>query len=514
MLTAGLGGATRHACVALSSGDRLLGVCEQERVTRVRGAGFNHTGLPDEALDMLLARVGRSRDDIGRYVVADDSSDTARHDRLERVNQHYAHACASYLSSPFASAAVVVCSPDAPGVSVWVGRGATIARVEWPWRGPSLSDVYARCVTAFGFGPTGGGQRFEALARLRPDSRDEAVNGLMSGDGVSISVAAGLEAAIEARLSGTSASVRSALGSPALGSSALGSPARAGLAAALQARLIDLLIEFLALVRRTTACEHLCLGGSLFYHSSINSAAKRSGLFADVFVPVDPGAGGLAVGAALHAGGWAPQRTSPFLGPEFAAHEVKATLDNCKLQYTWESEDGAIDAAVQALQRGTLVGWFDGAMEWGLRALGARCILANPFAPYVLENLNGFLKHREPWRGYALSGPQAAVGEDFDGPSQAPYMECDFRPREPGRFSRVLPSPEAAIRVHTVDQSTPPRFRRLLQAFTAATGVPYLVNTSFSAAHEPIVCTPRDAVRVYYGSGLDVLVLDRFVLKK
>jgi carbamoyltransferase len=142
----------------------------------------------------------------------------------------------------------------------------------------------------------------------------------------------------------------------------------------------------------------LCLAGSLFYNTHFCTVAKTSGLFDRVFVPVNPGNSGLAVGTALHASGASPTQTSPFLGPSYDAEEIKATIDNCKLTYDWVGEHGAVTRAVDALRRGSLVGWFNGAMEWGPRALGARCIFANPFAPYVLENLNRFLKHREPWR--------------------------------------------------------------------------------------------------------------------
>jgi carbamoyltransferase len=246
----------------------------------------------------------------------------------------------------------------------------------------------------------------------------------------------------------------------------------------------------------------------------MTTRAKQSGLFDRVFVPVDPGDGGLAVGAALHGLGAAPALTSPFLGPAYSAEEIKEVLANCKLQYEWESDEGGVQAAVAALMAGRMVGWFDGAMEWGPRALGARSILASPFSPYVLENLNRFLKHREAWRGYSLSGLAADVHAHFDGPDAAPYMECDYRPRDPERFRHVLPSPGAALRLQTVVADAPPRFRRLLEAFGEASGLPFLVNTSFNGFHEPIVCNPRDAVRVFYGSGLDVLVMPPFVLRK
>jgi len=194
--------------------------------------------------------------------------------------------------------------------------------------------------------------------------------------------------------------------------------------------------------------------------------------------------------------------------------EIKATLENCKVDYTWVSESEAVEIAVDALRRGRLVGWYDGAMEWGPRALGARSILANPFAPYVLENLNHFLKNRDPWRGYALSALEPALEHSLSGPSEAPFMECDFRPHDVERFRHVLPSPTAGIRVQVVGHESLPRFRSVLAAFGTESGIPCLVNTSFNSFNEPIVCSPRDAIRVFYGSGLDVLLLGNFLLTK
>lgn len=497
MLTAGLGGAVRHGCAAIADGTRLTGVCGQERVTRLRDAGFNASGLPDEALDVLLSRMGRSRRDVARYTAAEPISARDGHVAIDRIDHHLAHACTAYLTSPFSSAVIVVCDEDAPKVSVWEARNGSVSPVPWEWTGDGFMDVYARCGIAFGGRPGSPDHRLEALARLHPASRDHRVNGVISGTESSVAVRDGFERVVGDRLAGLRDTA-----------------SQASVAATLQAELGDAFLTFLAAVRRLTSLEHLCLGGSLFFYSWINTLAKGSGLFADVFVPIDPGNGGLSVGTALQAVGAGPGLASPFLGPVFADHEIKEVLDNCKLHYGWESEEGVIATAVRALQQGTLVGWFDGPMEWGPRALGARCILANPFAPYVLENLNVFLKRREPWRGYALSAPEAAVLEHFEGPARAPFMESDYRPRDPDRFANVLPSKDAIIRVQTVGLGAMPRFRRLLDAFGAATGLPFLVNTSFNGFHEPIVCSPRDAVRVFYGSGLDLLILDRFILRK
>jgi carbamoyltransferase len=497
-MIAGVSGTTRNATVALADAKALVGVCSQERATRLRGAGVNASGVPDEAMDLLLGKLGRSRAEITRTVMADgDASDISS--RFEHIDHHFAHACTAYLTSPFTSAAIVVCDHEAPCVSVWTGRGAAIERVSWPAEGPGFAAVFSRLATAFGFRSAEGDQRLEALARLQPGHRDTEMDALLWRSDKVLMVDPSLERRIEARL----ASEREP-----------GSPVRAALASALQERLIELFLEFLGDVASAVPLTDLCVGGSFFYHSSVNTRVKQSGLFKDVFVPVDPGNSGLAVGAARHAQGNVPSPTAPFLGPSYAPDETKQILDNCKLQYEWTSQAGIIDATVTALRQGLLVGWFDHAMEWGPRALGARSILASATGPYVLENLNRFLKRREPWRGYALCGPRHAVAEHFDGPASAPFMECDYRARDRERFKHALPAENAAVRVQTIGEGSLPRLAELLDAFGLATGLPFLINSSFNGFHEPIVCSPRDAVRVFYGSGLDVLIINQFILRK
>jgi carbamoyltransferase len=495
MLTVGLGGVIQHGCVALTEAGRLRGVCRQERISRVRNEGFATSGLANGALDALLDHEKASRKAIGRIVVAEPIAAAPSMVAIEQMDHQEGHAAAAYLSSSDTDATVIICDRSVPPVSVWTGSQGTLKKVEWPWRGPGPADLYAECAALFDSDPVASGQRFEALARLSSESAHRVAN-LLSTDGHSITTAHNWKVEVEQLTAG------------------LRPPESATIAAALQQKLIEITLELVSQVRQAAPNRCLCLGGSLFHHSAINTGIARSGLFEHVFVPIDPGNAGLAVGTALHVEGTQPRLVSPFLGPSYSRDEIKSTLDNCKLHYSWESEDTVIAAVVEALRRGLLVGWFEGRMEWGPRALGSRSIVANPLSPYVLENLNHFLKRREPWRGYALVGEEAAVLEHFDGPPAAPYMEHDYRPRDPKRFDAALPCPTAAVRVQTVNDQTPPRFRRLLKAFGDATGVPFLINTSFNAFREPIVCSPRDAVRVYYGSGLDMLVAEQFVLAK
>jgi carbamoyltransferase len=463
-------------------------------VTRVKAAGVNRSGLPDEALDELLHRVGRSRRDIGLYLSSEGHADF---DGTTRgLDHHLAHACAAFLPSAFDSAAILICDHESPQVSVWTGYGNAVERVEWPWTSVGFAELYSQCAKALGFEKSGGEQRMEALARLEATADSANAARLFHLDGDRLRISAGWQDEVAAW--GGSNSLEK----------------KAAAAAALQTRIAELVVQLVEEIRRRTSLTRLCVGGSLFYNSHLNARIRQTNAFDEVFVPINPGNAGLALGAALHGRGHRNVRMSPFLGPAYTPHEIKATLDNCKLTYKWVSEADSIAVTVQALQRGQLVAWFDGPMEWGPRALGARSILANPFAPYVLDHLNRFLKQREPWRGYAMSGLRDAVREQFNGPDSSPFMECDYLPRDRDRFRHVLPRPQAAVRVHTVDTGALPRFEALLRAFGDAAGVPVLINTSFNGFQEPMVCSPRDAIRVFFGTGIDLLVLGQFVVAK
>jgi carbamoyltransferase len=496
-LWVGLGGATCNACTALCTDDQILGICEQERITRVRSAGFNATGLPDEALDELLDRSARTRSDIAAYGLAETipkPSDI----RFVHLDHHFTHACSAFFASPFDSATIIVCDHEPPQISVWVGNGSAITGVEWPWFGPGFAAIYSECAGVLGFTADAPEQRMEALARFDPNRRDDRAARLFSLEADRLRLADDWCAHIESWAGSRTPQQETA-----------------AVAAALQSQLGDLLVEFITGVRRRTPeKQRLCVAGSLFSNSHFNTRVKLSGTFDEVFVPVNPGNAGLAVGAGLHLSGNPRRRVTPFLGPSYSPEEIRATLENCKLNYSWVSEADTIALALNDLQKGRSVAWFEGPMEWGPRALGARSIIANPFAPYVLENLNRFLKHRPSWRGYALSVLDAAVHQHFDGPEISPFMECDYTPKDRERFRTILPGPNAAVRIHTVGRESPERFRLLLHAIGDAVGAPILVNTSFNGFREPIVCSPRDAVRVFFGTGIDTLILDRFVISK
>ena len=200
-------------------------------------------------------------------------------------------------------------------------------------------------------------------------------------------------------------------------------------------------------------------------------------------------------------------------GPRIPIAQIKDALENCKLSFDLLREDRLMDEVLRALSRGRLVGWFHGRLEWGPRALGHRSVLADPLAPHTLDNLNGFLKRRP-----ALSQlrRQRAASQRSTNSSRVRRRRrsCSSSigraiPKSSARFCR-----RASRRCASTQSTTSePRFLRLLELWGDKTGTPVLVNTSFNGFHEPLVCSPRDAIRVFYGTGLDVLALEDFVVR-
>jgi carbamoyltransferase len=252
------------------------------------------------------------------------------------------------------------------------------------------------------------------------------------------------------------------------------------------------------------------------------AALERSGRWRRVFVQPAAGNAGTALGAALYA--WhhacgAAQRVrfeTLCLGAEFSAEQIKQVLENCKLRFRYLLTSGeTVQTAVRELQDQKLVAWMHGRTEFGPRALGNRSILASPLNPYSTENLNLYVKHREPFRKFAASVPEELASEYFEVGPNARFLATvgRVRPAHKQVFQSAILGDEL-VRVHTVSRQENPLFWELLQAAGASTGLPVLYNTSFNLFGDPLVSTPRDAVRSFYSSGIDTMFVGNFLLEK
>jgi carbamoyltransferase len=480
-----------------------VGACEESRLTRARAT----PGRPDLAIAELLRFLGRTPADITSVSVVrgDDRRDWSLESSVTAIDGHRAHAAYAFHSSPYAEALVLVCEVHRPaGWSAWRCRRDTAPEPVGEHLGAyPLAKIYGDLAQGLGFVPMRDEHLVEALARAGRDTQTEIADLISSTDeGLRVAPAFGAEIRRRATIGDTD-------------------QARKDIAASVQRRLGECLADLLNRLAGSTGTapvpRAICLSGGLFFNTAFTTKVAMSGVFDQVHVPPHPGRNGTAIGAALVAGASAGMPLgeigSPYLGPAYAAGEIKETLDNCKLSYDLLHEDRLLDEVLQDLARGRLVGWFHGRLEWGPRALGHRSVLADPLAPHTLDNLNGFLKRRPGYRSYGVSVPLAAVADLFDGPPASPFMQFEYRPRDPSRFRPILPPGVERLRVHTVDDREP-RFLELLTRWGDQRGTPVLVNTSFNGFHEPLVCSPRDAIRVFYGTGLDVLALESFVLRK
>lgn len=298
---------------------------------------------------------------------------------------------------------------------------------------------------------------------------------------------------------------------------------RRNMAHSLQKRLEQVVVALAESIRQEYKVDALCLAGGVARNSLMIANLERESGYKNIFVQPATGNAGGSIGSALFQ--WHNQldqgRPEPlehvFLGPGFTDQQVKPELDNCKIAYRYiNSDEKLLDEIVKLLQQGSIAAWFQGRAEFGPRSLGARSILANPLLDYTKENLNLFVKHREAYRPFAASVPEERAEEFFENCSPlSKFLLTVSRVRNDKR--NQIPSAwfaDGMARVHTVSRQTNPLFWRLLNKFGEKTGVPVLVNTSFNLFGEPIVCTPREAVRSFYCSGIDALVINRFLIQK
>lgn len=268
-----------------------------------------------------------------------------------------------------------------------------------------------------------------------------------------------------------------------------------------------------------TKSRNLCLAGGVALNSKANGKILASGLVEKMFVQPAASDDGVALGAALAPyldnGGRLPSKAMrhAYLGPEFDDETIESALRTYKLKYTRATD--VATAAAELLAKGKILGWFQGRMEFGPRALGSRSILADPRDPEMNAKVNNAVKFREWWRPFAPSLKKEVAGDYLESATDSPFMilTAQVRPEKRG----VIPSVthvDGSARPQTVEKEINPLYWRLIDEFGKRTGVPVIMNTSFNLRGEAIVHTPTDAIRTFFSSGMDALVIGSFVVEK
>lgn len=423
------------------------------------------------------------------------------------VPHHLAHAASAYLPSPFDHAAVLTLDGrgETATTACGVGRGADIdvfSQVDMPH---SLGILYEQVTEYLGFLHSSDEYKVMALASFGEPRHVEELRQIVrpGPPGHYVVCAPRLEERFgPRRRRGEALEQR-----------------HYDLARSLQAVLEETVLDLASWLRRRTGASALCLAGGVALNCVMNARLRDEGPFDRVWVQPAAGDAGTALGAALLVDARERQGIGrrysmdhAYLGPSFSDAEIEAFLQWARLPYRRLSDLARDTARLLADDR--VIGWFQGRMEFGPRALGARSILASPISPGMQGRLNE-IKDREDFRPVAPVVTEEAAADWFVNAVPSPFMlfVFDVRPEKASLIPAVR-HVDGTARIQTVNRSQHPAYYDLLKAFEAITGVPVLVNTSFNTRGEPIVCTPRDAVECFWTSPLDALVIGSFLLEK
>ena len=469
--------------------------------------------------------------------------------RLVFSEHHLSHAASAFFPSPFDSAAVLTLD----GVGEWattslaLGRGHRLEVVKEIHFPHSLGLLYSAFTYYTGFKVNSGEYKLMGLAPYGEPKYAKTIldhlidlkpDGSFKLDLDYFNYCVGLTM--------TNAKFDRLFGAPPRGPDQRLEPFHMDLAASVQQVTEEILLRMTRAIAKETGERNLCLAGGVALNCVANGKVLRDGSFEKMWIQPAAGDAGGSIGAALcayHLLRDQPRRAhdgadgmrGAFLGPSYPQDEIVQRLRAAGARFRVVPGDGAIDEAVDALVAGKAVGWFQGRMEFGPRALGGRSILGDPRSPTMQKLLNLKVKYRESFRPFAPAILREDLADWFELDVDSPYMllVAGVRPErrramtaaEEGLFGiDKLNVPRSDIpavthvdysaRVQTVHRDTHPRFHALIERFKMRTGCPVLVNTSFNVRGEPIVGTPEDAFRCFMGTEIETLVIGDCVLDK
>lgn len=430
------------------------------------------------------------------------------------IPHHLSHAAFSYLTSPYEEAAIL--SVDGVGewdtVSIWKGEKDSIEYLYGIQFPNSLGLLYSAITAYLGFKPNEGEYKVMGLAPYgNPDNYFHKLDKIFDAvDELKMdtkyftweydeTVMFNLELAKLLELL------------PRLPEEPVEQEHK-DLAAGLQ-KIYER--EFLKLVfkaKQLTGLDNLCLSGGCAYNGVANAKAYK--YFSSIHIPFAPSDAGSAIGACLFRyEGLRKDNTSPYLGPESSEFQVKQVLDSLNVKYKLYQDDEAVCAATARLiAEGKIIGWFQGRMEFGARALGNRSILANPSIPDMRKKLNMVIKKREGFRPFAPSVLKSHQDQYFNVVEDVPYMNQVVTAK--GDEFPSATHVDGTARVHTVTHEQNPKYALLLKHIGNATGHPVVLNTSFNLKDQTITISPQQAVERYLSSDIDYLVINNFIVSK
>ncbi|MGH9868203.1 MAG: carbamoyltransferase family protein [Candidatus Polarisedimenticolia bacterium] len=436
---------------------------------------------------------------------------------------HVSHAASSFLVSPFDEAAILTLD----GVGEWatatqgVGRGLDIElfnEIRFPH---SLGLLYSAFTYFLGFKVNSAEYKVMGLAPYgQPRFYDTIMKELISvaEDG---SFKMNMDYfAYDHGLTMTDGAFSRLFDIPVRGGEGPLEQVHKDLAASIQKVTEEVMLRQARDLNRRTGLTRLCMAGGVALNCVANGRVQRETPFKDIFIQPAAGDAGGAVGVAAwiyHTLQRQPRRRvweHAYLGPEYSSDEVRAYLDRQGQAYIEHDRDELLELTARLIDEQNVVGWFQGRMEFGPRALGARSILADARNPANKDVVNLKIKFRESFRPFAPTVLAERSSEYFEMECESPYMLLVAQVREDRRHIPSVTHVDGSARIQTIRRDQNELYYDLIKAFEQRTGCPVIINTSFNVRGEPIVCSPHDAYLCFMRTHMDYLVMDRFVLDK
>lgn len=508
----------------------IIAAVEEERLKKIKHA----RGLfPERAIEFCLEYAGISIQDV-EYLAFHVNTYKDAQDEIKRfmefrfgycpeikfVDHHNAHAASAYFVSGFDEAKVITMDYSGDGISTTLsrGKGNSIKRLKEYKKPNSLGIFYAQLTQFLGF---------------EMDSDEYKVMGLSAYGKEDSGLAEKMAQILKVEECGYELDPKFLLNTQSRQqprfsdelNRLLGPQRKKGepvtkrhknIAYAAQKQFEKACLSLLKDISSMVDSKNVCLAGGSALNAVMNSVLLQSEYADHVYVTPVAGDSGASLGAALVvANGLGFSFTklqTPFLGPEFTNDEIKNTLDVLQLQYRYIGDEELFEYVAKNILKDKIVGWFQGRLEFGARALGNRSILANPASPIMRDTINKKIKFRESFRPFAPSVIEEKAYEYFENAAPSPYMTFTFDVK-----TEKLPAVthvDGSARVHTVSKEQNPRYYALLKKLEEKSGIPIVLNTSLNIMDQPIVCAPRDAVTVFAATGMDMMVLGNYVLEK
>jgi len=544
MLAIGISDLRHDSAAAAVDGTGAIAAFEEAKLNRLPGAGgmpqlalaycLQHTGVPilDVSAVGITTRSATAflRESVrlglagplGTDVVGLGVDAASRRPLIAAFDHHLCHAASAFFASDFDRALVLTLDESGEGCSglVAIGDDTGIHPIRSLRLTNSVGWIYSQATELLGFQARRDEHKTQWLSRRGTPDFIDVFRDMFGRNGAGVPV---IDRTL--RHDKTTASPFAAEFCRTARIDRCALPRDEGLRASLARSAQDFLEETVVRLaehfRRSTKTTRICVAGGVMLNILLVRAIEERTGFDSVFVQPAAGNAGTALGAAYLAqrqrNGHVERRPlrDLYLGPESSSADIKPVLDNCKIVYKYlPAGDRLVTHTAQLLHQHRAVAWYQGRSEFGHRALGNRAIVASPFSPYVIDNLNRFIKHREEFHPFALSVPQENAAEFFDYTDGCRFMASLGRLKQPVPALAQFAIGNGRVRLHVVEKNVNPRFWSLLRKFGEEAPAPILVNTSFNLFGQPLVCDPREAIRSLYCAGTDALAIGDFLIVK